>query len=76
MVFDSSFKIADLILSKLNVLLVNIIEFFIGDFHIVLISPNGYITGARDASALRWPLRANSAAVRVPFIYWFGEADN
>ena len=35
MVFDSSLKFMDLILSKLYVLLANIIEFFIGDFHIV-----------------------------------------
>ena len=34
MAFDFSLKLMDLILSKLYVLLANIIEFFIGDFHI------------------------------------------
>jgi len=35
MVFDSSLKFMDLILSKLYVLLANIIGFFIGNLHIV-----------------------------------------
>jgi len=35
MVFDSSLKFIDLILIKLNILLANIIEFLIEDFHIV-----------------------------------------